>query len=83
MICTNLGDMPLPEDNQELEIPPMLQERYKKIWLSDRDIQVARACYYSLVTMIDDVWVIHKSKDLGVYDNALFILMADHGDMRR
>lgn len=77
-------DMPLPEDNRELEIPPMLQERYKKdSWLSDRDIQVARACYYSLVTMIDDCVgkLIQKLKDLGVYDNTLFILMADHGDM--
>lgn len=77
--------MELPKArSSEQEIPPLLKTRYEKdSWLTDADYKKAKACYYGLVTMIDDCVgvLVDKLKELGLYEDTMIVLLADHGDM--
>ena len=77
----DVGDPCIP---QNMDIPPMIQERYKKYeWMKDEDIKKARAFYHCMISLIDECVgkVVGKLKDLGIYDDTLIIFTSDHGEM--
>ena len=64
-------------------INKMLGWPYRTDELSEEQIQLTKAYYYSLCTLIDD-WVgriIQTLKDEGLYENTIIVFTSDHGDL--
>ena len=74
----------LPEELQEMDIPPLMKKRYEKYaWMEKADLRRARAFYYGMVSLIDECigQLVAKLKSLGIYNDTLLIFTSDHGEM--
>ncbi len=81
-------DMVMPESFMaSLKTKPILQQYFHKARGFDRlereDYTKSKACYYSLITNVDDRvgMVIEKLKALDLYEDSMIIFTSDHGCM--
>ena len=64
-------------------INKMLGWPYKTDELTDEQIHITKAYYYSLCTLVDD-WVgriVQTLKDEGLYEDTIIVFTSDHGDL--
>jgi len=62
--------------------PKLIHPKYGKVdWMTKEELKYVRALYAGEVSFVDK-WVgflLNKIKELGLYDNSLIVLLADHG----